>query len=140
MAAKKKYYDLESEFGNDTASVSSGFSFVEWLRQANQKNLAQAIQKEAQSKVIENFIKNTPKVRPVSKEEEVVPIVKEEETETSTSEDIVSETLAQIYEEQGAFAKAKMVYDKLILINPEKSDYFAARLQELKKKETEIKK
>lgn len=47
-------------------------------------------------------------------------------------EEIVSETLAQLYAKQGNIAKATHIYEKLSLVNPEKSRYFAAQIQQLK--------
>ena len=46
--------------------------------------------------------------------------------------DIYTETLAQIYAEQGYYEQAKNIYSKLILAYPEKSAYFAALIQNLK--------
>ena len=45
--------------------------------------------------------------------------------------DIYTETLAQIYVEQGYYEQAKNIYSKLILAYPEKSAYFAALIQKL---------
>ena len=42
-----------------------------------------------------------------------------------------TETLAQIYAEQGYPEQAKMIYDKLILAYPEKNVYFAALIRKL---------
>ena len=44
-----------------------------------------------------------------------------------------TETLAQIYAEQGYYEQSKEIYSKLILAYPEKSAYFAALIQELDK-------
>ena len=50
-----------------------------------------------------------------------------------TSDDLgfYTETLAQIYAEQGYYEQAKHIYSKLILAYPEKSAYFATLIQKL---------
>ena len=45
--------------------------------------------------------------------------------------DFFTETLAQIYAEQGYYEQAKDIYSKLILAYPEKNAYFAALIQKL---------
>jgi hypothetical protein len=46
-------------------------------------------------------------------------------------EEIVSETLARLYAQQGNIQKAIHIYEKLSLINQEKSRYFAAQIKNL---------
>ena len=60
-----------------------------------------------------------------AKENKSYEVVKEEEF------DLYTETLAQIYAEQGYYEQAKSIYSKLILAYPEKSAYFAALIQKL---------
>ena len=45
--------------------------------------------------------------------------------------DLYTETLAQIYAEQGYYEQAKAIYSKLILAYPEKSAYFATLIEKL---------
>ncbi len=54
-----------------------------------------------------------------------------EGADSPISFDIYTETLAQIYAEQGYFEQAKAIYSKLILAYPEKNAYFAALIQKI---------
>ena len=45
--------------------------------------------------------------------------------------DLFTETLAQIYAEQGYYEQAKDIYSKLILAYPEKNAYFAALIRKI---------
>ena len=47
-----------------------------------------------------------------------------------SNDDILSETLADIHFKQGNFARATEMYERLMLQNPEKSDYFAAKINQ----------
>ena len=47
------------------------------------------------------------------------------------NEDIISETLARIYFEQGNYLKARSCYEKLSLLYPEKSASFAPLIEKI---------
>ncbi len=55
-------------------------------------------------------------------------------TEDFESPEFFTETLAEIYAEQGYYEQAIDVYAKLILLYPEKSTYFASLVDEIKLK------
>lgn len=46
---------------------------------------------------------------------------------------IITEAMAEIWEKQGNKARAEEIYRKLSLLDPSKSSYFAAKIEELKK-------
>jgi hypothetical protein len=55
------------------------------------------------------------------------------ERSVQLKEEVASETLARLLARQGYRDKAVVMYEKLRLLFPEKSDYFAAEIQKLKK-------
>ena len=79
--------------------------------------------------LIDRFIRNEPKITP--KREFFNPVDKAKKSSLD-NEDIVSETLARIHWQQGNTEKAIKIYEKLILIYPEKSVYFAAQIAKVK--------
>src|SRR5574338_1434450 len=46
--------------------------------------------------------------------------------------EVVTEAMAEVWEKQGNAAKAIEIYNKLGLLNPSKSSYFAAKIEQLK--------
>ncbi len=82
--------------------------------------------------VIAKFIREEPQIQPPRAEE-----INTENKARRSSEDhlsVVTETLANIYEGQGMYEKAILVFKKLISENPEKKSYFALRIKELEQK------
>ena len=55
----------------------------------------------------------------------------QEEDNTAIAERFATETLAQIFVEQGRYEEAKRIYSRLILDIPEKSAYFATLIDKL---------
>jgi len=46
--------------------------------------------------------------------------------------EVITEAMADVWEKQGNKAKATEIYQKLSLLNPDKSSYFAAKIEQLK--------
>jgi hypothetical protein len=51
---------------------------------------------------------------------------------SNTQPEILTESMAEVFVSQGKMTKASEVYQKLSLLNPAKSTYFAAKLENLK--------
>jgi len=108
--------------------------FLQWLRQADAGELLRLKKKSVQQQVIDRFITTAPKIKPVGKDDEEFRPLADDDART-VNQEIVSETLARIYMEQQHYARAREVYQKLILLYPEKSNYFATLLKDCKKQE-----
>lgn len=117
---------------------SEKHSFYEWLQLKNtirdegrgtrddkKTNLS------AHHALIDKFIQSEPRIVP-AKAEFYSP-VNMARLSVVEHEDIVSETLAKIYLQQGNHSKAMSIYEKLSLFYPEKKLYFAARISEIEK-------
>jgi len=77
--------------------------------------------------LIESFLKTNPKIVPGDSQYEV-----DLQAGMKESNEIVTETLADIYATQGHKDKAIEIYQQLILKYPEKRIYFAAQIDRLK--------
>jgi hypothetical protein len=60
------------------------------------------------------------------------PVVTQKANASLAEEDVITEAMAEVLEKQGRLEKASEVYAKLMLLHPEKSHYFAARLNKVK--------
>ena len=112
-------------------------SFSEWLKLASLKpiereEIALPIKEKKliESELIDKFIKNTPKISPVSKNTPTTNLAKRSNT---SSESLMTETLADVYLAQKNYKKAIQAYKILSLKNPEKSGLFADRIRAIEK-------
>jgi hypothetical protein len=86
-------------------------SFTEWLR---------AMKKLHPEKIDKDFNQD---------QEEQVRVIAES---SNASEIVYTEAMAEVYIKQGKRGKAREVFEKLSLLDPGKSAYFAVRIKELK--------
>ena len=130
--------------------LDNSMNVLAWLNVSSGKGTAQpnalktSIPKAHKSHLIEKFITQGEEKIHLSKE--VTPTLlqlRRPQTEffspenmakmsLAENEDFVTETLAKIYAQQGNFKRAISAYEKLSLKFPEKNDYFARLIQELK--------
>ncbi len=123
--------------------VPDNLSFSDWLHfikdhtvpgaEATTKEQKVEEEKPDPKELVDKFIAAEPRIVP-QKAEFFSPANASKKSMTDDGE-IVSETLAKVYAAQGNIPKAIRIYEKLSLLNPEKSSYFAAQIEFLKQKE-----
>lgn len=88
-----------------------------------------------QLKSFTEWLKTMKKVHPDGMKEKtgnfIDPSVQKMAEKSNKEEDVITESMADVYIQQGKTNKAKEIYEKLSLLNPSKSAYFAAKLNEI---------
>jgi tetratricopeptide (TPR) repeat protein len=112
-------------------------SFTEWLNLTKLQPLKASEEKDnpadeeaktlSKDQLIEKFIKTNPKISNNSQSttNSVSPV------KTAPSQQMMTETLANIYFEQKKYDKAIQAYNILILNNPKKSSFFANQIKKI---------
>ena len=113
------------------------YSFSEWLSLTQKKPIDRSTSSESEKDstrdekfaLIDAFISNKPKLKPLDKHSKLINIAEDSGFET---EDLMTETLARIYVEQKNYDKAIQSYRILSLKYPEKSSLFADQIKAIK--------
>jgi tetratricopeptide (TPR) repeat protein len=144
---KNPIYNLEVELNSkqkERENATSEKDFFAWLKQP--KGASEIVEKPIEEgletidkveeeieedDIIARFIKKNPQIsRPKKEFYNAENMAKKSEV---FELDFVTETLAQLYHQQGDISLAIKVYEKLILQNPSKKAYFATLIENLKK-------
>jgi len=106
-------------------------SFSDWLEAASSKK-KKDVPEMPDTELIDRFLKQDHQIKPlITGDENQEDISRESVME---QEDFITETLAEIYLQQGFYEKALNAYEKLRLNSLEKSVYFAEQVEKLEKK------
>lgn len=90
------------------------------------------LERQRQMELIESFIRKEPRIAPVRADiNEVAAQADLTKRAKPTEGGLVTESFAKILQKQGKFDKAREVYEKLMMKNPEKKAYFAAKIDEI---------
>ena len=118
---KETYGDLLPIDQSDGTDVAEAFS--PGKKSEEEKTLTNV-------ELIDRFIKGEPKIIPDNDK-----AINDDISADSIkdNEGFITDTLARIYVKQGYYSKAIFAYEKLILKYPEKIDYFAGQINEIKK-------
>jgi tetratricopeptide (TPR) repeat protein len=109
-------------------------SFAEWLKHISSHN-KKAKEEEADKKALKTMWQQQKLAAAIEEENDEIPeqVFEMAVNSISRGDELVSESLAEVYAKQGKREKAIDMYQKLSLHNPEKNTYFAAKIENLQK-------
>lgn len=116
----------ETNLQNDLALIAESAPVQPELSPAD-------IERQRQFDLIDSFIKKEPRISPIRAR--LTEQLDHQEDLTKRSKPVggglVTESFAKILERQGKTEKAREIYEQLMMKNPEKKAYFAAKISEL---------
>ncbi|MDX2195004.1 MAG: hypothetical protein NW207_01185 [Cytophagales bacterium] len=126
-----KYYVHDSRFAKGPIHSTSS-AIDDYLNFINKFEKNKISEKDEKESIIKNFLRSTP-----SLSRTLLPENEENKKDLSdeslaTEDDFLTENMANIYLKQNKIKKALEVYEKLMLKYPEKSSYFALKIESLK--------
>ena len=101
-------------------------SFTSWLAQFQPPDIQTQLSSIMESKKLEEKKRK-------KKQKKTTDVDRIAERSITQSDDLASETLAELYIRQQQYDKAIDMYERLMLVFPEKSGFFAERIETLKK-------
>lgn len=103
-------------------------SFSQWLSLAKVKKIRNY---NSEEKIINTFIEHEHEIR-IQKNEEFFKPTTAAKKSLQNNNNLITPTLAEVYLKQGHFDKAISAYEKLILKYPQKSTFFAEKINLIK--------
>lgn len=124
--------DKDTEPVETTETLPDNLSYTEWIKFLRNRQPAAPTADEKQKKfaLIDKFLAENPRIKPVKSGE--IPDIPEAEKSVQPNKMLMTETLARLYVKQKKYEKALDAYEVLRLKYPEKSRYFATRIEEIK--------
>jgi hypothetical protein len=132
---RKKFFNIIHDISNDLVIQPTAIFSPDIILDDIQNIEREVLQhrKDTNDDLIDKFIREQPKISAIAKEEINNNDEEDLPQEVEMEQEFLSEILAEIYWKQGNRKKALLTYEKLCLRIPEKSSYFAAQIEKIKK-------
>lgn len=122
--------EKEAEKEESSNSGEKKMDFCGWLDLINKQIEEKKPEKEDHKDIINRFIREKPRIV-IRHEDSSVPVTQDTD-EAHADAPVCSETLASILIMQKKYNEAEEMYNKLSLLYPEKSVYFAAQIEKIR--------
>ena len=127
-------YTKPADESEEDKSLMVMMSFEEWLMHFRHKEEAH-VEEQEDKKALKTMWQKEKLAAALEEENDEIPegVFDLAMTSIAKEDGLASESLAEIHLKQGKYDKAIEMYQKLSLRNPEKSAYFARKIEEIKK-------